>query len=133
MKYFICGLLVGLILPVLILGAHKTQVKGFFIPYVNLCWCDERSVCIHEIGHYIDYSKHWISSSIGFLETIVALRDDINGRVYFHIGYTLDDLRIWQIIGENENNMKEVYAEIYQYFDGCVPCMPKILQEFYIK
>ena len=118
---FIFGILTGTFLcAVLICSSILGDIKeekargaiGLYFPHFNLIYCNSRHVCLHEVGHFLDKSNGEISQTKKFRDVIRPM-------------YGGEQIR--KVGGE-----KEIYAEIYATYDGCISCMPQSLWEFYL-
>ena len=79
------------------------------------------SVCIHEIGHFIDQSSGWVSKTKEFRDTFKNAKNADTGTLYKDLFKSGNWWDMWQ----------EFYANVFYNYFGCENLMPETIRKFF--
>ena len=98
---------------------------GAYNAWSGLIYCSDKNSCLHEIGHKLDHSNKWVSSSADFDVTVHQfIITEIKGD---NPGYDVILLANYPF----DLNAAELYADIFLLYDGDEIKMPPELRQFY--
>lgn len=106
---------------------------GLFNTFTGLIWCDNRTACLHEIGHGLDKEAGWISHSEKFEDAVlVYILVELRRQNTIHLSERIV-LAPGLLAGAGYMNdtQSEVYARIFEFSGGREENMPESLREFY--
>ena len=118
-------LIVGLCAPI-----PTTQQDGVYNMLSRLAYCENRSYCLHEIGHAMDQQAGWVSQSPEFYQ---ALQLYLYTELQKPLTQTpAEILAITYRGGDGSYSIKmEIYAYLFQWAQGKPEQMPEALRPFY--
>jgi hypothetical protein len=126
MKKITFLLVVILIIP---FSGIKT-VTNHYNPLTNGIFC-EGFMCVHEVGHYIDFNKDLVSNSREFREYFKEeIFYGINGYPNRKWDNQIDIVSIYNVIF-GWGGWKEFYAYNFEKYYGCENMMPESMRKFY--
>jgi len=129
---YIVYILAALAIVLLPLGTKD----GAYNTVSGLIRCgNNRSLCLHEVGHKLDHEAGWISGSKEFGAAIqvylvyqIAHADDMDETAHWVLNY--DGLLIAPSDPFRDTH-KELYADLYRWSDGIKENMPEAFRQFY--
>lgn len=98
--------------------------SGVYNTFSGLYWCDDRSACIHEIGHKLDHQNDWISQSEGFSDAVKIF-------ILSESKKEQPSRYLYNIFRMRDFTMAELYAQIFALSDGKQENMPEVFRKFY--
>lgn len=98
--------------------------NGVYNTFSGLYWCENRSACIHEIGHKLDQRSGWISKRTEFSDAV---------KVFILAESKKDspDPLLYRLFESPDFSISEIYAEIFRYSNGKRENMPESFRKFY--
>lgn len=121
-------IMITLVITMLILAFLPIPMIGWtgaYNSWSGLIYCSDRNSCLHEIGHKLDHSNKWVSSSVDFEITVhrFIITEIANGNP----GYDIILLACYPF----DLDVAELYADIFLLYDGDELKMPPELRRFY--
>ena len=119
------------LLTYILLPIPRPGGEGVYNTISRQLWCNNESVCYHEVAHKMDQNHGWISGSEDFVFSLKVylfseLRKDSPDNIAVAImGYT------FMPDGGMRDANSEAYAIIFQHSVGLKENMPEVFVEYY--